>query len=71
MLIRVSFDLWLIWDFFQIVAEHRLSANPELVGITSLELFDKTVEVLTETAGLMVILNNHVITHLFRPITKE
>lgn len=43
-----------------VIAEHRLSANPDLVGITSLELFDKTVEVLTETAGLMVILNNHV-----------
>ena len=62
MLMRVSFDLLPNWFeiFFQIVAEHRLSANPDLVGITSLELFDKTVEVLTDTAGLMVILNNHV-----------
>jgi hypothetical protein len=46
--------------FFKVVSEHRLTSNPDLVGLTSLELFDKTVEVLTKSAGLMVILNNHV-----------
>ena len=44
---------------------HRLSANPELIGLSSMELFDRTVQVLTETAQLMVILNNHVRIYFF------
>ena len=51
--------------FCKIVPAHRLSANPELIGLSSMELFDKTVQVLTETAHLMVILNNHVRIYLF------
>ena len=43
----------------QIVSADRLKANPELVGSTSFQLFDKTVQALTD-AHLMVILNNHV-----------
>ena len=35
-----------------------LQANPDLVGLSSLEVFDKTVEALTD-AGLMIILNVH------------
>ena len=38
--------------------EDRLSANPELIGKTSLEVLDATIAGLT-SAGLMVILNNH------------
>ena len=51
--------------FCKIVPANRLSANPELIGLSSMELFDKTVQVLTETAHLMVILNNHVRSCLF------
>ena len=36
-----------------------LYANRELQGLTSMELFDNVVKVLTQT-GLMVILSNHV-----------
>ena len=43
----------------QIVSADRLKANPELVGSTSFQLFDNTVQALTD-AHLMVILNNHV-----------
>ncbi|GMH93320.1 hypothetical protein TrST_g6683 [Triparma strigata] len=35
-----------------------LQANPDLVGLSSLEVFDKTVDALTD-AGLMIILNVH------------
>ncbi|GMH75062.1 hypothetical protein TrLO_g8803 [Triparma laevis f. longispina] len=35
-----------------------LNANPDLLGLSSLEVFDKTVEALTD-AGLMIILNVH------------
>lgn len=37
---------------------NRLSANPELQDLTSMEVFDAVVSGLT-SAGLMVILNNH------------
>ena len=36
-----------------------LSENPELFGKTAMEIFDLTVQALTD-ANLMVILNNHV-----------
>ena len=35
-----------------------MTANPELQGMTSMEVFDAVVMGLTD-AGLMVILNNH------------
>jgi hypothetical protein len=35
-----------------------LAANPELLGLSSLEVFDKTIEALTD-AGIMIILNVH------------
>jgi endoglucanase len=35
-------------------------ANKELHGLSSMQIFDKVVDVLTTEAGLMVILNNHV-----------
>lgn len=41
-----------------VVARDALSANPSLFGLTSMEIFDKTVESLTD-AGVAVILNNH------------
>jgi hypothetical protein len=40
------------------VPEKYLKANPELIGKTGMEIFDITVQTLTEV-GLMVILNNH------------
>ena len=36
----------------------RLSANPDLVGKSALEIHDEVVTALTE-ANLMVIINNH------------
>ena len=41
-----------------VVAEKRLVANPDLVGQSAMEIFDKTVQSLTDH-GLLVILNNH------------
>ena len=42
-----------------VVENSSVSANPHLFGLTGMEIFDKTVESLTN-AGLMVILDNHV-----------
>ena len=42
-----------------VVENSSVSANPHLFGLTGMEVFDKTVESLTN-AGLMVILDNHV-----------
>ena len=55
--IRLPFSLEQFYDN-PIVEASRLSANPSLVGLSSLEVFDTTVSALTN-AGLMVILNNH------------
>merc|ERR1711990_648964 len=55
--IRLPFSLEQFYDN-PIVEASRLSANPSLVGLSSLEVFDATVSALTN-AGLMVILNNH------------
>ena len=41
-----------------VIAADALTANPALVGLTSMEIFDRTVESLTN-AGVAVILNNH------------
>ncbi len=41
------------------VAEARLSANPQLVGLTALEVFDRVIEALA-AQGLVVILDDHV-----------
>lgn len=42
-----------------VIKESRLSSNPELVGMTAMEVFDRTVKSLTDH-GLIVILNNHI-----------
>ena len=55
--IRLPFSLEQFYDN-PTVEPSRLSANPSLVGLSSLDVFDATVSALTE-AGLMVILNNH------------
>jgi len=55
--VRLPFALDTIFLDPEIAAE-RLSANPELVGLTSLQLLDAAVEALTE-AGLIVLPNNH------------
>merc|ERR1719192_3003201 len=44
-----------------VVKPERLSANPDLVGMTSLELLDQAVQALTD-AKLIVLLNNHIST---------
>jgi len=41
-----------------VIDPERLSANPDLVGKTAMEIHDEVVKVLTE-ANLMVIINNH------------
>jgi len=47
-----------------VVRAERLSANTEFVGMTAMEVFDKTVESLTNH-GLIVILNNHISTAMW------
>ena len=42
-----------------VVPSVRLAANPDLIGSTTMEVFDAVVASLT-SKGLMVILNNHV-----------
>ena len=41
------------------MAEDAVIANPQLYGLTAMDVFDKTVESLTK-AGVAVILNNHI-----------
>merc|ERR1711936_55117 len=55
--IRLPFSLE---QFFEnpVVEDSRVSANPELIGKTSMEVFDATVSGLTDE-GLLVLLNNH------------
>ena len=55
--IRLTYSLQLIYEN-NVIPDRYLKANPDLIGKTSLEIFDKTIEVLTDH-GLMVILNNH------------
>jgi len=55
--IRLPFSLEQYYDN-PVIDENRLTANPELQGMTSMEVFDAVVMGLTD-AGLMVILNNH------------
>jgi endoglucanase len=42
-----------------VVLDDVVAANPQLMGMTALEVFDKTVEAIT-SAGVAVILNNHI-----------
>jgi endoglucanase len=55
--IRLTFSLQL---FFKnpVIPEKYLTANPELLGLRAMDIFDRTVQEMTR-AGLMVILNNH------------
>lgn len=43
------------------IEDERLTANPQWMGLTPLEVFDRTIEALTD-AGIVVILNNHTTT---------
>eukprot|EP00088_Acartia_fossae_P046304 TRINITY_DN4998_c0_g1_i2.p1 TRINITY_DN4998_c0_g1~~TRINITY_DN4998_c0_g1_i2.p1 ORF type:complete len:374 (-),score=39.35 TRINITY_DN4998_c0_g1_i2:51-1172(-) len=47
-----------------VVKSERLTANPELVGKTAMEIYDATVKSLTDQ-GLIVILNNHISTAMW------
>ena len=42
-----------------IVDEEAIAANPQLFGLSAMEVFDATVESLTN-AGVAVVLNNHI-----------
>jgi endoglucanase len=42
-----------------VIPEVTLAANPDLVGKTAMEIFDATVQALTDQ-GLIILLNNHV-----------
>ena len=42
-----------------VVSDDVVSANPQLKGKTSMEVFDATVQALSD-AGVMTILNNHI-----------
>ena len=56
--VRLTYSLDVIYKN-PIIEEDRLAANPELIGKTAMEIFDLTVQALTDV-NLMVILNNHV-----------
>lgn len=55
--VRLPFSNEMLHDS-RIVDTQYLIANPQLIGLTALEIFDKTVEALAEQ-GLAIILNNH------------
>lgn len=55
--IRLTYSLQLFFDD-NVIDKKYIKANPELIGKTSMEVFDYTIKVLTEV-GIMVILNNH------------
>lgn len=58
--IRLPFSLEMVLDNTSVPRpEELLAANPELLGLSPMEVFDKTVTALTNV-GLLVILNNHV-----------
>jgi aryl-phospho-beta-D-glucosidase BglC (GH1 family) len=42
-----------------IIPENNLAANQDLVGKTAMEIFDTTIQALTDQ-GLLILLNNHV-----------
>ena len=61
-----------------VIKEERLSSNPDLVGMTSMEVFDRTVQVLSNQpqnnnlpskaltdAKLIILLNNHISTAMW------
>ena len=47
------------WFYDPVVEDSALTANSTLIGLTAMEIFDRTVESLTN-AGIVVILNNHI-----------
>ena len=55
--VRLTFSLQLFYDN-NIIPDNLISANPQLKGKTAMEIFDITIQELTQ-AGLMVYLNNH------------
>jgi len=55
--VRLTYSLQLFFDN-KVIPDKFLTANPELKGKTAMEIFDITVNTLTDV-GLMVILNNH------------
>lgn len=61
--VRLPYSLQLFF-YNKVVEDKYLTANPELKGKTSLEIFDITVKTLTDV-GLMVILNNHTSTSMW------
>ena len=54
---------WALDTIFEnpVVRAERLSENPQLVGLTAMEVLDATVTALTQ-AGVITILNNHIST---------
>lgn len=42
-----------------VVQYDAVAANPHLMGLTAMDIFDHTIKALT-TAGVAVILNNHI-----------
>ena len=56
--IRYPFSLELFYKD-PIVQSEAIAANPELIGMTGMQIFDRTIKSLTDR-GVMVILNNHI-----------
>ncbi|CAJ1405628.1 unnamed protein product [Effrenium voratum] len=57
--VRLPFSLEMVLRNTTVPNPEALAANPELLGLSPIQVFDKTVEALTK-AGLLVVLNNHV-----------
>ncbi len=55
--VRLTFSLEMFFTN-NVIDRELIKANPELYGKTAMEIFDYTIQKLTEN-GLMVILNNH------------
>lgn len=55
--VRLCFSLQMYFDN-NVIEERHIKANPDLYGKTSREIFDITVQTLTDH-GIMIYLNNH------------
>jgi len=56
--VRLPFSLEMYY-LNPVIEYNALTANPQLYGKTALEVFDATIDSLTQ-AGVAVILNNHI-----------
>merc|ERR1711872_476839 len=61
--VRLPFALDTIFKN-QVIKAERLSANPEMIGMSAMEVFDETIKALTD-AKIIILPNNHVSTAMW------